>query len=289
VAFFRPVLGLVLIGAIGWEVFNDLFHPGGSGALSDWLARAFFNGFKRFPRVLGLAGPLALVSVIALWVAGLVFGFALVYFDAYPAGFRTSTGTVPPASAAFLAVLHFSFETLITLGYGDIVPRSWLVRFVASTEGLVGFGLLTASVSSIVLLYPALARMRLLARGVSHIVDAESLSGIPLAGTGSDVTLSSLAREVTRARIDLIHFPIVYFFASNDVKARIAMWVHDLVRFVNEGTQPGRPEHVRFAATALDGALNDFANIVDARFLHTGSRDRKVIFDALAKDHLVGR
>lgn len=128
-AIFWPAVGVALIAAVVWEVFNDLFHPGGTGALSDWIARALFNAFKQVPRVLGIAGPLALLMVIASWVTGLVFGFALVYLDAYPAGFRTSTGSVPPASFSFLSVLYFSFQTLIALGYGDIVPRSWMVRF----------------------------------------------------------------------------------------------------------------------------------------------------------------
>jgi hypothetical protein len=166
------------------------------------------------------------------------------------------------------------------------VPRSWIVRFVASLEGLVGFGLVTASVSSIVLIYPALSRMRLLARGVAHIVDAEQKSGTPLADLDSELTLSSLARDVTHVRIDLIHFPIVYYFASQDVSARVARWVHDLARFASDASQPGRPERVRFAAIALDSALDDFAGIVDRRFLHTNARDRRSIFDALAKDQL---
>ncbi len=178
------VLGYALIAAIVWEVFNDLFHPGGTGAISDWIGREFFNGFKRVPRMLTLAGPAALITVIALWITGLVVGFALVYLHAYPADFRTSTGTVPPASSKVLAVLYFSFETLITLGYGDVVPQGKVARFAAGVEGLIGFGLLTASVSAIVLLYPALSRMRLLARGVSHIVDAEKQTGIRLADTG---------------------------------------------------------------------------------------------------------
>ena len=280
-------LGVVLIAAIVWEVFNDLFHPAGTGALSDWMGRALFGMFKRFPQLLPLAGPFTLLTVIALWVAGLIVGFALLYLPAYPAAFRTSTGAAPGASSPVLAVLYFSFQTLITLGYGDIAPWTWLVRFVASTEALVGFGLLTASVSSIVLLYPALSRMRLLARVVSHIVDAERTSGIALVATGSDVALSGLARDVTQARIDLIHFPIVYYFASNDAKARVATWVDELVRFANDGAEPSRPEHVRFAAKALDRALDDFAAIVDERFLHTCSRDRASILDALAKDQLV--
>lgn len=84
------------------------------------------------------------------------------------------------------------------------------------------------------LLYPALARMRLLTRGVCHIVEADRTSGIALADTESDVILSGLARDVTGARIDLIHFPIVYYFTSHDVKARVAMWVNDLVRFAHD-------------------------------------------------------
>jgi hypothetical protein len=285
---FWVVAGFTLIAAILWEVFNDLFHPAGSGSLSDWTGRLIFEGCKRIPRALPLAGPTALITVIALWVAGLVVGFALLYYPAYPGGFRTSTGTVPTESSPILASLYFSFETLITLGYGDIVPRSGPIRFAAATEGLVGFGLLTASVSSIVLLYPALSRMRLLARGVSHIVDAERESGVPLADTESDVTLSSLARDVTNARIDLIHFPLVYYFASEDPRAAVPTWVRDAARLAGEARGPGRPEHVRFAGAALDRALHEFAAILDARFLHTRSHSRDVIFQALARDHLVG-
>ena len=283
------LVGLVLIVAIVCEVFKDLFHPGGTGALSDWVGRALFNGFRRLPRLLPLAGPVTLVTVIGLWVAGLVVGFALVYFHAYPGEFQTSTGHVPADSSRLLAALYFSFETLITLGYGDLVPHSKFTRYAAATEGLIGFALLTASVSSIVLLYPALARMRVLARGVSHIVDAESESGIALTATGSDTILSSLARDVTRARIDLVHFPIVYYFASHDPRASVAKWARELTRFALEGGQPDRPEHVRLAAKTLDRALHELAAILDERFLHTKSRDRERIFDALAKDHLVDR
>lgn len=283
------IVGLLLIAAIVWEVFNDLFRPGGTGALSDWVGRRLFELCKRAPRTLPLAGPTALVTVIALWIGGLVVGFALLYHSAYPAAFRTSTGAVPAGSSKLLSSLYFSFETLTTLGYGDIVPQSGLIRLLANIEGLVGFGLLTASVSSIVLLYPALARMRLLARGVAHIVDAERASGISLAATQSDVILSSLARDVTRARIDLVHFPLVYYFVSEDPKAAVPTWVRELVRLAGEARQPDRPGNVRLAGDMLDRSLHDFAAILEGRFLHTRSHNREIIFEALAADHPVDR
>ena len=286
---FWTVVGVLLVATIAWEVFNDLFHPAGTGALSDWIGRALFGGFRRVPRLRPLAGPFALVTVIAVWVAGLVLGFALTYLHAFPVGFRTSTGVVPADSGRFLSLLYFSFETLITLGYGDLVPRSTIVRFAAGCEGLVGFGLLTASVSWIVLLYPALSRMRLLARGVSHIVDAERDSGIRLSDSGSDGTLSSFARDVTHARIDLVYFPIVYYFVSTDPKASVARWTTELVRFAREADTANHPPHVRLAAKALDRALHDFAAILERRFLHTQSKSREAIFEAFVNDHLIDR
>jgi hypothetical protein len=283
------IAGLLLIGVILWEVFSDLFHPARSGALTDWVGRRIFNAFKSFPDLLPLAGPLTLISVFAIWVAGLVIGFALVYLHAYPADFRTSTGSVPPATMRLVWLVYYSFETLVTLGYGDLVPVSVTARSAATVEALIGFGLLTASVSSIVLLYPALSRMRLLARGVSHLVAAERHTGIAVAGSGSDVVLNGLARDVTHARIDLVHFPIVYYFVGNDPRASIAMWVKDLMRFAREAQAPSRPEHVRLAGGALDAALHDFAAILDERFLHTASDSRERIFDSLVRDHVLDR
>jgi hypothetical protein len=287
--FAYGALGAVIIGGILWQVFDDLFHPGETGALSDWLGRHLFRTMRRRPRLLPLAGPMAVVTVIATWVAALVLGFGLVYLPRYPAEFRTSTGAIPPDASGLGAALYFSFETLITLGYGDLVPSSAVTRIAATFEALVGFGLLTASVSSIVLLYPALSRMRLLARGTSHLVEAERMTGVSVADSGSDVVLNGLARDVTHARIDLVHFPIVYFFAASERNASVASSLTHLMRFAADAQSPDRPNRVRLAGAALDRALTDLADILDERFLHTRSGSRERVFDAFARDHLVER
>jgi hypothetical protein len=281
-------LGLVIIAAILWEVFADLFHPADSGALSDRIARSLFSAL-RGRRFFPVAGPFALLSTIAVWVAGLVVGFALVYVARYPGAFRSSTGAAPSGAEPLLSALYFSFETLITLGYGDVVPQSFVLRLAASIEGLVGFGLLTASVSEIVLLYPALSRMRLLARGVAHIVAAERRTRIAVADSGSDVILASLARDVAHARTDLVHFPILYYFAIGDGDASVARWTRQLCRLAQEGVAEGATERVRVAAAALDAALTDFAALLARRFLSRDSADREAVFAAYAADHAVDR
>lgn len=285
---FVAVLGTIVVLAVLWEVFNDLFHPGGSGALSERVGRGIFRMLRRTPKLLPLAGPSALVVVIASWVVGLAIGFALMYYPAFPDNFRTSTGSVPLASPRFPTVLYFSLATLTTLGYGDFVAVSPLTRLIAACEGLVGFGLLTASVSSIVLVYPAFSRMRLLASSVAHLVEAEKRAGSLLTQSNSDVVLYELARAVRELRIDLVHVPLVYYFAPADSKTSVASWTKDLARFAREGSAPDRPEHVRLAAYSLDLALDDLAGVLREHFVRAGG-GRDAVFEALAADHLPGR
>lgn len=285
---FAACAGIALIAAILWEVFDDLFRPGGSGALSDWIGRRLFNLCRRIPHALPLAGPLAVVSVIAAWVAGLILGFALIYVGSYPDSFRTSTARIPPAAAPFRAVVYYSFQTLVTLAYGDLVPQSFAMRMTSSIEGLFGFGVLTASVSSIVLLYPALSRLRLLARGVSNIVAAEERTGIRMSESGSDTLLAGLARDVTHTRIDLVHFPIVYYFTTYDPDGSLARWTGHLSRIAAEAAESDRPANVRLAGLALDEALNDLSKLIARRFVHDVSPDdRRAVFAAFSNDHAV--
>jgi hypothetical protein len=284
------VIGAVLICAILWEVFNDLFQPSGSGALSDWIGRTTFNLLRRVPKMLPLAGAATLVAVIAVWVAALVLGFTLLYLDSFPESFRTSTGAEPSNLHPFASTLYFSFETLITLGYGDLVPSAFSIRVLSSVQGLLGFGLLTASVSFIVLLYPALARMRALARSVAHIVAAEQHTGLSAATAPSDTRLTALAAAVTRARIDLIHFPLVYYFVTSDEAASIATWTRVLRRLAVEASRPDQPAPIRLTAATLDAALDDLAAILASRFLHRApAHEPDAVFDAFAADQGVRR
>jgi hypothetical protein len=279
------IAGIVLIGAVIWEVFKDLFHPAHSGALSDWLGRRLFTLLRRHPPALPLAGPLTVVLVIGAWVVLLGGGFALVFYGGFPEHFRNSSGETPPMSPRFLSAVYFSFATLVTLGYGDLVPESPGMRLIAVSEGLLGFGLLTASVSSIVLLCPALARMRLLASTVAHLAAAERATGVAVAGCASEAVLSRLARDVSHARIDLVHFPVIYYFATVDRNRSVAQWIPEMARLAREGAAPSATPDVRLAAGVLERALDDLAALLAERFVRVGSRDRAAIFAAFARDH----
>ena len=123
-----------------------------------------------------------------------------------------------------------------------------------------------------------------MARGVATLVDAENNTGLSLANTESDVFLAALARDVVRTRIDFVHFPIIYYFASSDKRASSAHCLSHLVRFAREGAAPAHPKRVRLAAAALDVALNDLCVILAERFVDEDARDRAAIFEAYAAD-----
>jgi hypothetical protein len=230
------------------------------------------------------------VTVILIWVAALVAGFAFIYLPFFPDGFRTASGAIPSGTSPLMSAFYVSAETLTTLGYGDFSPHAFLLRVITTAEGLVGFAIVTASVSEIVLIYPALTRMRTLALGVSHIVRAESRTGVALTETGSDVILSALATAVTQARIDLIHFPIIYFFAPVTPDASIARWTAALERFAVNGVAAERAPPVRFAAATLNESLDDFAWLLAKQFLNMDpSRPREEIFAKFAQYHDVTR
>jgi hypothetical protein len=282
--FLTVPFGSLIVVLIVWEVFEDLFQPSGTGALSSWIGRRLFRLLRRWPRRLPLAGPLTVVVVIGTWVALLTVGFALIYAAGFPQDFRTSMGVVPDGRAPVTSMLYFSLATLVTLSFDDLVPDATPLRFVSDVEALIGFGLLTASVSSIVLLYPALSRLRSLARRVSHICAAEQRTGVPLGGSGSDRILAHLASDVASARISLVHFPVLFYFATNDPEGAIAHWTRDLARFARDAREASEPA-VRLAAAVLDEALTDLADLLRRRFLDVPAEDRDAVFDAFARAH----
>ena len=167
------------------------------------------------------------------------------------------------------------------------MPQSTLMRFIAGSEALIGFGLLTASLSSVVLLYPALSRMRLLALGVAYLAAAERRTGVAIAGGSADALLAGLARDVTNARIDLVHFPITYYFAFGERRASISYALPELARLAGEGLASGAPAPTRLAAAALDTALTDLATLLAERFLHMPATDRDAVFRAVARAHAI--
>jgi hypothetical protein len=146
--------------------------------------------------------------------------------------------------------------------------------------------LVTASVSWIVLLYPALARMRRLARRASILARAEQKTGVDVVSGEAQYLLGDLALDVIRTRVDLIHFPIIYYFHSDSERSSLPDSLPYLVAFADAACKSETQDRVHLAGAVLREALYDLAKTLRERFLDTDAADAETVFRAYAEEHL---
>lgn len=112
-----------------------LVHYEGLALLNRRLVRV--RSQRRRKVLLGVYGVI-LLHVLEIWL----FGFACWLLLMAPG--TGSLGSVAPIP--FLDAVYLSAETFSTVGFGDFAPRG-AIRFLAGTEALVGFILITWSAS----------------------------------------------------------------------------------------------------------------------------------------------
>jgi hypothetical protein len=155
------LIGAGLVMAALRDLFHTIWHPTRRGGASRLVMRALWRACRPLrarERVTALVGPLSMVAVIAMWACAIVLGWALVYWPHMPEGFTFSAGPAPSGRSDFLDSVYVSLVMVATLGLGDIAPVDGWLRVVTPLEALIGFVLLSAVVSWVLGIYPALAR-----------------------------------------------------------------------------------------------------------------------------------
>ncbi len=293
VAVVVTLLGYALILALLRDTFHELFHPSGTGSASGTLAHLTWRLFRRLaarrPGALALAGPFALIAIIFGWFAFLAVGWALVYWPYLPDEFLLAPGLDPQEQSGFVDAFYLSLVTLTTLGYGNIAPTADWLRVVTPVETLLGFGLLTAGVTWVLSIYPALTRRRSLAPQIVVIHDAELESGTSVAeldaGTAEQV-YRSLTSQLLAVRSDLLQFSITYYFQSTDERSSLPATLPYLAQLAERGGGEDCPPETRVGSAGLKQALNDTAAMLGAQFLDLPKAPAEEVFEAYARDHL---
>jgi len=91
-------------------------------------------------------------ALSAYLLAGLYFG--LLYWALE----QIHPGTVTASNFSRMGAIYYSFVTLATIGYGDIVPRTDVARGLAIVEGIGGQLFLAVLVARLLSLYSGSAR-----------------------------------------------------------------------------------------------------------------------------------
>lgn len=276
--------GLVLAMLALRDMFHTLWRPTRHGGLSRGVMTVAWRISARFDRrrTVGLAGPLGMVTVVALWAVTVIAGWALMYWPHMPGGFPFATGLAPAEHSGFLDAVYLSIVTMATLGLGDIAPSDGWLRILGPVEAVVGFALLTATVSWVLGIYPALARRRAVALRVSQLRRA-GLGKQQLSTSVACTAFQNLAADLAHVCMDYRQYAESYYFHDGDENTSLAANIMYLVA-VAEQLPDGPGEERRLVKELLRVSLPDLAVTLDERFLRTGGTTQQVLA-RYAQDH----
>jgi len=237
--------GIVLVLAVAVDVFQTVILPrpvigsrvGIARALVLWSWRGWRGyclglGPAARERRLALYGPAILVTLLGLWVAVLALGYGAILF--------ALRADVRPQPADLWAATYLAATSLLTIGFGDLVPTAASSRAVALIAGATGLILVALSITFIFSLYAFMQRRELLVTTLDQRAGAPP-SGLALLETHATLGLiDDLARvfaswELWAAEVLDSHlaYPLLgYFRSSHDNES----WVSALGAMLDAAT-----------------------------------------------------
>lgn len=285
------VLGTALIAGALLDIFHTLWHPRGFGGGARWIFTAVWRltrPLSRGQRSSELSGPLALILTVMAWTAMTVLGWALVYLPHLPDGFHYAGPLDPARSSGLLAAVYVSTVVVATLGLGDITPASDWLRLVLPLQALVGFILLTATISWMLQLYPALGRRRALARRLSALACPGTREVVTSGDTSvATALLDTVTSGVIEVEVDLLQYAESYFFREERAANSFAATGGVLLDLVDTG-RSARALEVRHAAQVLAAAVADLSTALGMQYPHLdgdAADDPAAVMAAVARDH----
>jgi hypothetical protein len=217
------VAGALLVLFVALDVGLTVLHPSARGRLSyaanraTWrlvhaASRRLFRG-----RMLSYAGPLAMAANVAAWITTLWVGFALIYLP-FVGDFPSSS---PFGSRGLPEALYASGASLTTVGFGDLVPSTDLLRIVSVIEAGAGLGVFTAAITYVLSVYPLVTAIRASALRLADLGVTEPDGAVLVARNGHS-ELAQMTTEVVSSHENLRRFPILYYFESGNEDESLA-------------------------------------------------------------------
>ena len=89
--------------------------------------------------------------------------------------------------------------------------------------------------------------------------------------------LAGFSEQLIRTRRDLIHFPIVHYFRTEDEERALAGLLPFLSALADEAGQDDRPHSLRMRAEIMRLAIDDFAETLRGRLRIAGENTKETL------------
>ncbi len=139
------ILGVFVVVSTFSDVFQSVIVPRPANRrmrASAYISRWGWQGWRALGHravgnddredFLGTFAPLLLIFLLAFWVASLILGYGCIFY-----ALRGQLKPEPNLTGA----IYFAGTSLLTVGFGDIVPVQPLARMLAILTGASGFGI----------------------------------------------------------------------------------------------------------------------------------------------------
>ncbi len=175
------IAGIIVVLLVLWDLFQSVVLPRpavGRLRLSPYVLRflwKLWRGFgtritqpSRREGALSVFGPANVIIALGLWVSALILGYGLILF-----GLRTQ---IAPVARDYGQAAYLSAASLLTIGFGDIVPTGRVARVVVTLEGASGLGIVALVISLLFSLFSSFQRREV------QVITLDATAGAPPSG-----------------------------------------------------------------------------------------------------------
>ena len=224
IVWLQQISGILIVVLILLDVFlTVLYARMGSGLISPRLARIIWHTFRvvarSFPRycnrIASFCGPVILVSLVFVWIAGLTVGNALLFHPVLGTAIHSSNGKTP---TDFVSALYAGGSSISIVGSGDFSPSVSRYRLVYLFNSIVGLSVTSLTLTYLMQIYSQLQQRNTFALKV-YLATCETgdaavlITGLAPNGEWSQGTsaLWELAAEVAATKEAHHFYPVLFY------------------------------------------------------------------------------
>jgi len=272
VRILEPAIGVLLVIAVMMDVFLTVLYARvgrrgfarfGTGVISERVATYVWRAFRwagtRGGRVrddlMSFAAPVIVVLFLAVWVAMLTVGSAMILHPALGTHIRASAGRTP---TDFFTAFLIAGGNISTMGASGYIPQTWLYRVDYVINALTGLSILTLTLTYLMQVYTTLQRRNTLAFKVDVMAGstgdaAELLAGLGVGGhfDAGYTQLAELGAEVSSQKEAYQFYPVLFYFRYRQAcyaTSRLGLLLLDSISLIQTALGSGDADWVKRTA-----------------------------------------